>query len=139
MPLLLILLVVVVFFLLLVKLIAALMGRVSERMLTSYFRALEAIVELDTLPPDWGEQLQKMARQGYVRTRQGSMRWQDQAKPFLLKKMRGLRDFFEKSRFVEGPEAREILLESLDEVRDRWEGSELPEILAYYDLTIDAR
>jgi hypothetical protein len=135
-----ILLAVVVFFLLFVKLIAALMGRVTERMLTSYFRALEALVERDTLPPDWSEQLRRMARRGNVRTRLiQSSPWQEAAKPFLMKKIRDLRNYFERSRFVEGPEAREVLLETLDAVRDRWEASELPEILAYYDLALDAR
>jgi hypothetical protein len=130
---------VVVVVLLLVKLMASMMGRIIERILTGHFRALEAILELDKMPQEWGDELKKMAQQGTVRTRQGSIRWEDEAKPFLLKKMQGLRDHFDKSRFLEGPETREILLQSLDEVRGRWEGSELSEILNHYNLKIDRR
>ena len=115
------------------------MGRITERILTGHFRALEAILELDKMPQEWGDELKQMAQQGTVRTRQGSIRWEDEAKPFLLKKIKGLRDHFEKSRFLEGPETRQILLGSLDEVRDRWKNSELLEILNYYDLTVDGQ
>ena len=43
----------------------------------------------------------------------------------------------QKSRFLEGPETRQILLSSLDEVRDRWNDSELLEILKHYDFKVD--
>ena len=49
-----ILLIAISTFLLLIKLLAALTGRVSERLLTSHFRALEALLEHDELPADWG-------------------------------------------------------------------------------------
>ncbi|MAZ53696.1 MAG: hypothetical protein CMO31_06735 [Trueperaceae bacterium] len=130
-------LVAVVAVLLLVKLMASMMGRITERILTGHFRALEAIVELDKMPQEWGDELKKMAEQGTVRTRQGTKRWEDEAKPFLMKKMKILRNHFEKSRFLEGPETRQILLSSLDEVRDRWNDSELLEILKHYDLKVD--
>ncbi len=136
----LVLLVVVVFFMLLVRLMAALMARVSERMLTGYFRSLEALVELDTLPPAWDNQLRKMADRGTVRTGLVEwLPWQEAAKPFLLKKIDGLRKYFEKSTLVDSPETRVIVLENLDEVRARWEGSELPDILAYYNFSLDVR
>ncbi len=130
-------LVAVVAVLLLVKLMASMMGRITERILTGHFRALEAIVELDKMPQEWGDELKKMAEQGTVRTRQGTKRWEDEAKPFLMKKMKILRNHFEKSRFLEGPETRQILLSSLDEVRDRWNDSELLEILKHYDFKVD--
>ncbi len=130
-------LVAVVAVLLLVKLMASMMGRITERILTGHFRALEAIVELDKMPQEWGDELKKIAEQGTVRTRQGTKRWEDEAKPFLMKKMKILRNHFEKSRFLEGPETRQILLSSLDEVRDRWNDSELLEILKHYDLKVD--
>ncbi len=134
------LLVVVVVFMFLVRLMAALMFRVSERMLTGYFRSLEALVELDTLPPAWDNQLRKMADRGTVRTGLVEwLPWQEAAKPFLLKKIAGLRKYFEKSTLVDSPETRVIMLETLDEVKARWEGSELPEILAYYDFSLDVR
>ncbi|MCH2667395.1 MAG: hypothetical protein MKZ59_05440 [Deinococcales bacterium] len=130
-------LVAVVAVLLLVKLMASMMGRITERILTGHFRALEAIVELDKMPQEWGDELKKMAEQGTVRTRQGTKSWEDEAKPFLMKKMKILRNHFEKSRFLEGPETRQILLSSLDEVRDRWNDSELLEILKHYDFKVD--
>ena len=130
-------LVAVVAVLLLVKLMASMMGRITERILTGHFRALEAIVELDKMPQEWGDELKKMAEQGTVRTRQGTKRWEDEAKPFLMKKMKILRNHFEKSRFLEGPETRQILLSSLDEIRDRWNDSELLEILKHYDFKVD--
>ena len=130
-------LVAVVAVLLLVKLMASMLGRITERILTGHFRALEAIVELDKMPQEWGDELKKMAEQGTVRTRQGTKRWEDEAKPFLMKKMKILRNHFEKSRFLEGPETRQILLSSLDEVRDRWNDSELLEILKHYDFKVD--
>ena len=131
------LLVAVVAVLLLVKLMASMLGRITERILTGHFRALEAIVELDKMPQEWGDELKKMAEQGTVRTRQGTKRWEDEAKPFLMKKMKILRNHFEKSRFLEGPETRQILLSSLDEIRDRWNDSELLEILKHYDFKVD--
>ena len=131
-------LVAVVAVLFLVKLMASMMGRITERILTGHFRALESIVELDKIPQEWGEELKKMAQQGTVRTRQGTKRWEDEAKTFLMKKMKILRSHFEKSRFLEGPETRQILLSSLDEVRDRWNDSELIEILKHYDFEVDS-
>ena len=113
------------------------LGRITERILTGHFRALEAIGELDKRPQEWGDELKKMAEQGTVRTRQGTKRWEDEAKPFLMKKMKILRNHFEKSRFLEGPETRQILLSSLDEIRDRWNDSELLEILKHYDFKVD--
>ena len=62
--------------------------------------------------------------------------WEQAARSFLLKKIRQLHRYFADCPFVEGPEARALLLEQLETVINRWEGSELPEILAYYDLTI---
>ena len=133
-----ILLVVITVFLLLIKLIGSLTGRVSERLLTNHFRALEALLEYDKLPTDWVEQLKKMARGGRVRRRfVRQLPWEAAAKPFLIKKIRQLYKFFEGCPFVESPEARALLLEQLEAVTKRWESSELPEILAYYNLAID--
>ena len=68
-------LVAVVAVLLLVKLMASMMGRITERILTGHFRALEAIVEIDKMPQEWGDELKKMAEQGTVGTRQGTKSW----------------------------------------------------------------
>ena len=134
-----ILIVLVTGFLLIIKMIAGLTGRVSERLLTNYFRSAEAL-DNDELPPAWGDQIQKMARRGVVRTGPAQMLpWDQAAKPFLMKKIRGLRKYFETSPFVENQEAREAILELFDDVATRWEASELPDILAYYDVTIDTR
>lgn len=126
-------LIVITFFLLLIKLIASLIGRVSERLLTNHFRNLETLLEHDQLPVDWGEKLEKIAQGGgahilFVR----QLLWDEEAKSFLMKKILALYKFFENSPFVESQEARELLLEQLETVINRWEGSEVPEILAYY-------
>lgn len=137
-----VLLIVVTVFLLLIKLIAALTGRVSERLLTRYFRDLEAIVEHDTLPATWENQLRLVAhgrrmgrRFGSESDVQGSPR-EEVAKSLLIEKIRRLQNYFEGSPFVESPEARELLLEKLEAVAKRWQESDLSEILAHYDVTI---
>lgn len=130
----------VIGFLLVIKLIAATTGRLSERLLTNYFRSAEALLDSDRLPTAWGDELQKMARRGTVRT--GLIQtspWQEAAKPYLLKNLRALRTFFETCPYVENQEVRELMLQEFDTVTTRWEASDLPEILDYYDVPIDTR
>ena len=135
-----ILVVVVSIFLLLIKLVGSLTGRLSERMVTNYFRSAEALLERDRLPDDWSAELGKMAKRGTVRDRViYSIPWQEAAKPFLMKKINGVHKFFEKCPFVENPESRELLLKRLDEIIVRWEASDYAGILKYYEFALDAR
>ena len=115
-------------------------GRLSERMVTNFFRSAEALLERDRLPQDWNDELAKMAKHGTVR-RWVIYRvpWQEAAKPYLMKKINSLHKFFEKCPFVESPESRELLLKRLDVIIERWEGSERSEILRHYDFAVDAR
>ena len=132
-----ILIVVVSVFLLLIKLIGSLTGRVSERMVTNFFRSAEALLERDRIPDDWNSELQKMARRGTVRQKVVyTVPWREAAKPYLMGKINGVHKFFEKCPFVENPEARELLLKRLDVVAERWEDSEISEILDYYDVVL---
>ena len=126
---------VVTVFLLLIKLIAVLIGRVSERMLTQYFRSVEALFADHKLPDDWHKHIEKMAhpKQGLRPLKLG----QEQANVFLLKKITKLRTFIETCRFVEGDEARDLLVTKIDTVIKRWEDSELSEVLAYYKVDIE--
>ena len=135
-----ILLVVVSVFLLLIKLLGSFTGRLSERMVTNYFRSAEALLERDHLPPDWGEQLARTAKRGTARQRLiHRTPWREAAKPYLMKKINDLHKFFEKCPFVENPESRELLLSRLNDVIERWEESDLSEILRYYNVTVDSR
>ena len=84
-----------------------------------------------------GKQLKQMGRGGPMRSRftqQPSA--EEAAKLFLIKKIRALHKYFETSPFVESSEVRALLLDQLETVTKRWEGSALSEILAYYDMTI---
>lgn len=115
-------------------------GRLSERMVTNFFRSAEALLERDRLPEDWNHELEQMAKRGTVRERViYSIPWQEAAKPYLMKKINGLHKFFEKCPFVENPESRGLLLERLDEIIERWEASEYAEILKHYDFALDPR
>ena len=127
-----ILLIIVTAFLLIIKLIASLTGRVSERMLTNYFRDLEALLTHDKLPDGWVEELKKMAHKGHSH----HTPWEEPAKDFLLKNIHRLHKYFEECPFVEGPEARALLLEQLEALTRHWETAELSEILAYYGLSL---
>ncbi|MEM7132001.1 MAG: hypothetical protein AAF702_37165 [Chloroflexota bacterium] len=132
----LILLAIVTVFLLLIKLIASLIGRVSERLLTSHFRALEALLEHNKLPDEWHDHLRKMAKGNSAVSPLGHQNpWEESAKSLLLKKIRALYTYFETSPFVESPETRALLLEQLADVAQQWEDSDLSEILAYYGPT----
>lgn len=136
----LVLLAALVAFLLIIKLLTAMSGRVTERMLTRYFRSAEALLDSDELPAEWGDQLQRMAHRGTVRTQLiRTLPWEEAAKPFLMKKLKALRSFFETYPFVESPEVRAMMLELFDAVAARWEGSDLSDILDYYDVSIEAR
>ena len=64
-----ILVVVVSVFLLLIKLVGSLTGRISERMVTNYFRSAEALLERDRLPENWNQEVARMARRGSARHR----------------------------------------------------------------------
>ena len=137
MNLIIILFIVVTVFLLLLKLFGSLTGRVSERLLTSHFRALEALLEHDKLPAEWGEEVRKMAQNRTVRGGlSDDLPREEQAKSFLLKKIRSLHKYFETSPFVESPETRALLLEQLEALTEQWESAELSEILAEYDLAV---
>ena len=126
-------LVIVTFFLLLVKLIGSYIGRVSERLLTGRFRALEALVEHDTIPIEWRRQAEKIKQSRSPRWPFGTQHSPDEAaKSFLLKKIRSLRGYFETSPFVESAETRTLLLEQLDEIAHRWEASNVGDILSNY-------
>jgi hypothetical protein len=81
-----------------------------------------------------------MAHRGTVRTQLiRTLPWEEAAKPFLMKKLRALRSFFETYPFVESPEVRAMMLELFDAVAARWESSDLSDILDYYDVSIEAR
>ncbi len=115
-------------------------GRLSERMVTTYFRSAEALIERDRLPQSWSGRLTETAKRGTVRQRLiYVVPWQEVAKPYLMKEIKGLHKYFEKCPFVENPEARELLLKRIGVVIERWESSELSEILSYYDVSIDTR
>lgn len=131
-----VLLFILMVFLLLIKLIASLMSRVSERLLTYYFRSIEALLAEHKLPEEWAEQIKKMAKGGYVRMRLQRLPWDVEAKAFLVKKIYQLRLFFERCPFVDSHEARELLLTQIDTVIRCWEASELSDLLAYYGFTV---
>jgi hypothetical protein len=122
------------------KMLGSVTGRLTERMVTTYFRSAEALLDRDRLPSDWNEGLTAMAKRGTVQHRLiYRVPWQEVAKPYLMKKVNGLHKYFEKCPFVDSPEARELLLQEFDVVIERWESSELSEILSYYDFAIDTR
>lgn len=135
-----VLLAIVSVFLLLIKLLGSFSGRISERMITGYFQSAEALLERDKLPDDWNARLTTMAKRRAILERLlpfGPER--NPARAYLMKRIKRLHKFFGKCPFVESPEAREMLLDRLDVVIDRWEKSDLPEILRYYDSTIDGQ
>ena len=114
------------------------MARMTERSLTGKFRALDSLLEQDTLPNEWVDQIKKMATHGTVRTGSGSFSaWEPAAKIFLLKESKQLRQFFVKCPFVEHEETRALILDRITTVIERWEQEELKEILAHYKLTIE--
>jgi hypothetical protein len=135
-----VLVVAVSIFLLLIKLIGSLTGRLSERMVTNFFRSAEALLERNRLPEPWKEEVARMAARGTVRHRVIYLvRWDEAAKPYLMKKINEVHKFFEKCPFVENPESRELLLKRLDAVMERWESTDAQSILASYDVALDAR
>ncbi|MDE0783000.1 MAG: hypothetical protein OSB34_07435 [Planktomarina sp.] len=125
---------VVTFFLFSITLIAVLAWHVSERMLAQYFRYIESLFAENTLPEDWVTHLRKLAK-GRQDLRQ--QLWNAQSKAFLLKKITKLHKFFETCRFVDSEEARILLLNQIDAVKERWEISNTSEIIAFYKLNID--
>ena len=126
--------IVVTFFLFSITLIAVLAWHVSERMLAQYFRSVESLFAENTLPEDSVTHLRKLAK-GRQDLRQ--QLWNAQSKAFLLKKITKLRKFFETCRFVDSEEARILLLNQIDAVKERWEISNTSEIIAFYKLNID--
>ena len=112
----------------------SLTGRVSERILTQYFRSIEALFAQNKLPEDWVKHLEKLAK---ARQRSGHLPRSKQAKAFLLQKITELRKFFKTCRFVESEEARGMLLYQIDNLKERWQSSDASEIIAFYKIDID--
>lgn len=129
-----ILVIIVTFFMFLIKFIVSLTGRVSERILTQYFRSIEALFAQNKLPEDWVKHLEKLAK---ARQRSGHLPRSEQAKAFLLQKIMELRKFFKTCRFVESEEARSMLLYQIDNLKERWQSSDASEIIALYNIDID--
>lgn len=129
-----ILVIIVTFFMFLIKFIVSLTGRVSERILTRYFRSVEALFAQNKLPEDWVKHLEKLAK-----ARQKSVQRPKsvQAKAFLLKEITELRQFFKTCRFVESEEARAMLLNQIDNLTERWQSSNAFEIIASYNIDIN--
>ena len=129
-----ILIIIVTFFMFLIKFIVSLTGRVSERVLTRYFRSVEALFAQNKLPEDWVKHLEKLAK---ARRRSAQLPRSARAKAFLLKKITELRKFFNTCRFVESEEARTMLLNQIDNLKERWERSDASEIVGFYKIDID--
>ena len=129
-----ILVIIVTFFMFLIKFIVSLTGRVSERVLTRYFRSVEALFAQNKLPEDWVKHLEKLAK---ARRRSVQLPRSAQAKAFLLQKITELRKFFNTCRFVESEEARTMLLNQIDNLKERWERSDTSEIVGFYKIDID--
>ena len=129
-----ILVIIVTFFMFLIKFIVSLTGRVSERILTRYFRSVEALFAQNKLPEEWVKHLEKLAK---ARQRSLHLPRSEQAKAFLLKKITELRKFFKTCRFVESEDARGMLIYQIDNLKERWQSSDASEILSFYNIDID--
>jgi hypothetical protein len=135
-----VLLAIVSIFLLLIKLLASFTGRLSERMITGYFQSAESLLERDILPADWSARITTIAKWEANRERlNGLVPLREAAKPYLMKKIKKLYKFLEKCPFLESAETRDLLLSRLEVVIDRWEKSDLSEILHYYCASEDNR
>ena len=129
-----ILVITVTFFIFFIKLIVFLTGQVSERMLTRYFREIEALFADNKLPEEWVQNLVKIAS---GKKRYERLPRKEQAKAFLLLKITDLRKFFQTCRFVESEESRTLLLSQIDKLKETWESADVSEIFAFYNLDID--
>ena len=132
-----ILLAIVSISLLLIKLLGSFTGSLSQRIVSSHFQSAEALLERDRLPSDWRGRLEGFAKRGTNRQPPPLVPGVKAGKRYLMKKIHGLHNFFEKCPFVESAEARDLLLSEIDAVINRWDKSDLPEILRYYGVSVD--
>ena len=122
------LLLTVALFAIVVGIVTAYMRRVVDVAVTDWFRAAETIVD-GHIPDKWVAQINRRIAIGdTIRLFKPRV-----SKPKLaLARIDKLYRYFEKSRFVENAEARELLLGKLRETRECWAKMTWNEIVAEY-------
>ena len=137
MPLFLTFLVIVTLGLFLFKLARVYNGRFIEKMVTNYFKAAEALVENDSLPQHWIEGLERIARtDGLKISLVRGQNWRDRGEKYLLDQIGKLRKFYTTCPYFDGEEAREHLLDRIDDVITRWQSWDISQITQHYGVEI---
>ena len=106
------------------------MRRVADVALTDQFRAAETIVD-GRIPDQWVVQINR--RLAFPRV----LRRDISGTELALDKIDKLYRFYEKSPFFENEKARELLLEQLQETRERWAKMTWEELMSEYNTAFD--
>lgn len=106
------------------------MRRVADVALTDQFRAGETIVD-GRIPDQWVVQINR--RLAFPRV----LRRDISGTELALDKIDKLYRFYEKSPFFENEKARELLLEQLQETRERWAKMTWEELMSEYNTAFD--
>jgi hypothetical protein len=123
-----------VLFIFLLKYSGVLVTKLSERFVTSRFRAAESLLKEGRLPANWSERIHARVFHG-IPARLG-LRVRDQlendAKRMMLGMLDGLIKYFGNSPFFDNPDTRTMFLERLEAVRESWRQKSWEEIMAQY-------
>ena len=100
-------------------------GNRVGRFVNARHRAAEAILNGSQVPEDWVTEAMRRGKSG------------ERGRRFLLRRLKMLRRYFERSPLVDGEDTRRILLEALDEARDVWAEEPADELLQRRDEGVE--
>ena len=106
----------IVAFVVVMRFLVTYLRQVTDRALTTHFRAAEAISD-GSIPDHWVVQINRQISRNRVL---GRFRSKKSHTELAVEKIDKLYRFFENSPFYENDEARETLLQQLQQTRTRW-------------------
>ncbi len=121
-------------FVFLFKFAGVITTRLSEKYVSTKFKAAESLLEEEKLPRDWLDRVTRKAFrvQWLPLKRRTDSEMEEDAKEMMLVMLDGLTKYFEKCPFLDTPETRTLLLDRLNALAANWRSKEWREILATY-------
>ena len=105
------------------------MTRMSERFVTSKFRAAETLLEDGRIPEGWMEAVERKVFRDWLGRPREEATSESSAREALLEMLDRLIKYFEKCPFFDNPETRELMLSRLREIAESWRAKEWAQIV----------
>jgi len=108
--------------------------RLSEKFVTTRFKAAESLLEEEKLPQAWLIRIRRTAFRGrWARLKPRTLaEMEEDAKEIALQLLEGLTKYFEKCPFLDTPETRLLLIDRLTALAENWRAKDWRDIVQLY-------